>query len=477
MTIFLCWFAFSVIGCVNPTTTVAENQSSEVIIIGGGASGMATAKRLLELNISPIIIEREDRLGGAGIHAGRFFVVDTPWQIQSGIIDSVEKAIDEWPDFSGGVAGESIQQFLHESSQTLSWMEENGASFSSVQKDIGAGSTPRIHKLSDDIDHPLVQWQAELLQYSVLNTEITDIEYNQGGFMLQSSDGRQFQSNFVVVASGGFARNVDLVEESIPALRNIDWSMEAWPGMTGSGVLLLRSLNIQPSTLNQLGLYAHSVRDPILGFPEVMIVPALHRGLIVTSDGSRPFNEELTQSIQSGQLYLQHGPLFAIFDSSLWRGTTFQGLGYNYETPELLTAEEYQQLTNLPEFESIDHIADYLQIPLFQISDTIQEYNDGIANTSDQFNKDTSMLSPIQTPPFYIVPLTVTSAKSFGGALTDSNGLISTRSRLYAVGEAACFLGTSEVGWGFSGSITSCYTQGKSAAEHISQAIHSSALQ
>ena len=435
---------------------------------------MATAKRLLELNISPLIIERENTLGGAGVHAGRFFAVDTPWQREAGITDSVEQAILDWPDFTGGSPSRNIQNFLEKSNETLSWLEENGTLFASVQKDIGAGSTARIHKLSEEVQHPLVQWNNELTEYSLLGTEITEMEHNEEYFVLRSKDGRLFHSKFIVIAAGGFARNADLVEEVLPSLANFEWGMEAWPGMTGSSVPLLRSLGIEPETLNQLGLYAHSVTDPILGHPEVMIVPALNRSLIVTNTGTRPFNEELTQSTQSGQLYLEHGPLFAIFDSSLWQGTTFQGLGYNYQSQTTISASEYQQMTGLTPFESIDAIAEFLEVPLFQVSDTIQEYNDGILNHSDVLDKDTSMLSPIQTPPFFLLPLVVTSAKSFGGPLTDEHGSLSQFAHLYAVGEAAGFLGTSDVGWGFSGSITSCYTQGKNTAEHIAHTIHSS---
>jgi len=443
----------------------------DVLIIGGGASGMATAKRLLELGIEPLILERESQLGGAGIHAGRFFAVATPWQQEAGIQDSLSLALEEWPDFSGGYSSPpQIQSFLAQSADTLLWLQENGAVFDGVHKDIGAGSIPRIHKLSSEVPPPLIQWTPELLLYSQVNTEVTSLEQQNDYFIVAAED-EQWKAKHVVITSGGFARNIHLVEENLPQITEFNWHTEAWPGMTGMSVDLLSDLDISLPNLSNLGLYAHSVTDVILGQPEVMIIPALQRSVIVTKEGTREFNEQLTQSLQSGQIFLEKGPLFAIFDTPLWQGTTFQGMGYNYENVTSVTSEYFQENSNLINFETLDQLANHFSFPIEQFVNTISMYNQGIENGQDLFGKDVHILSPIQTPPFYALPITITTAKSFGGANTNQHGTILNEgniiSRLYAAGEASGFLGGDFVGWGFSGSITACYHQGKMIAEDI----------
>ena len=91
-----------------------------------------------------------------------------------------------------------------------------------------------------------------------------------------------------------------------------------------ASLALLEALEVSTSNTNNLGLNIHGVTDPLLGHPELWIVPALSRALIVNQDGDRVFDETLTLGPQGGPLALNHGQLFAIFDSQLWAGTQFE---------------------------------------------------------------------------------------------------------------------------------------------------------
>ena len=146
-------------------------------------------------------------------------------------------------------------------------------------------------------------------------------------------------------------------------------------------------------------------------------------------------------------------------------------MGYNYDTVTPLQASEFEEVGGLFKAQQIDELAVQMDIAPDDFAATIQQYNEGFQQGTDEFDKDLSMVMPIQTPPFYAIPLTVSSAKSFGGAKTTQIGQVyidnTVSSGLYAVGEASGFLGDSAIGWGFSGSITACYYQGKIAAEHI----------
>ena len=116
---------------------------------------------------------------------------------------------------------------------------------------------------------------------------------------------RQYTAKHVVLATGGFARNNSIVFDSLPEIEKHDWHMEAWPGMTGDSIEWLHNLNIPLQNMEHVGLCAHGVTDIYLDHPEIMVVPALERSLIINQDGLRVFNEQYTQALKGGQIMLQ----------------------------------------------------------------------------------------------------------------------------------------------------------------------------
>ena len=460
---FLSFFAYLFSESCSPINTISEKEPT-VVIIGGGASGLATGKRLLELGIIPIIIEKESELGGAGAHAGRFFASATPWQRDADISDSIAQTISEWQTITGSDANVTIEEFIIHTEETLLWIESFGTKFTNVAFDIGAGTVPRIHQLSPNYPHPIDILSEVLSPYAKTETTVVSIEESQEKFIIHTNNNDIF-ADIIVIASGGFARNTDLVREYTPNISNYNWHTEAWYGMRGDSIHFLRALDIPLQNMHHVGLYAHSVTDAFLGYPEVMVIPALERSLIVNDQGIRIGNEQYTQSLLGGQLYLEHGPLYAIFDSTLWNGTVMQGMGYNYPSPPQIPAVEYAGLLSLTSSNDIYDLAVYSNITPSTFVATIQTYNDGFIDNTDEFGKNTLQTHPIQTPPFYAIPLVLSTGKSFGGATVENYETI--HENIYVVGEASGFLGTENVGWGFSGSITACYYMGKKVAETI----------
>ncbi len=465
-----------ILGCSTHSTTsqleneepASEETDASVIIIGGGASGLAAGMRLLELGIEPIILEKESTLGGAGIHAGRFFAVDSSWQRAQNIEDSVEQALLDWENITGETPDHNVEQFIEQSDTVLDWISSFDVNFDSVEIDIGAGSLPRIHTLSSDSPHPLALWTQTLEPYAVTNSPVLNIVKEDEVFVIETSS-MEYKSNHIILATGGFARNETIVLDNNPAIENHNWHSEAWFGMVGDGVSWLENLSVPLKNMEHIGLYAHGVTDVYLGYPEIMIVPALERALILNQSGERIFNEQYTQSLKGGQVMLSEEKLFAIFDAPLWEGTTIQGLGYNYDVPLILSGSDYQSAGGIVvQQDDIRDLAVDLNLDVATTMDSISTYNTGIQQQNDAFGKDLPHMMPIQTPPFYALELQLSTGKSFGGASTNQWGQ-SSDPNLYVIGESAGFLGSPNVGWGFSGSITACYYLGKQAAENVAE--------
>ena len=76
---------------------------SEVLVIGGGIAGIATALDLLDANKSVLLLDRDEdgAFGGLARESfGGMFFVDSPEQRRQGIRDSCELAWRDWCDFA-----------------------------------------------------------------------------------------------------------------------------------------------------------------------------------------------------------------------------------------------------------------------------------------------------------------------------------------------------------------------------------------
>ena len=124
--------------------------SADVVIIGGGASGLAAGRTALDAGATVIIIERESTLGGSAFYAGSYFAVGTPWQAKAGYTDSVELALQEWATLTNGgdPSHPWVENFLQDSADNLEWMTTFGGDFACSNEIMGPSSVPRTHNLS-----------------------------------------------------------------------------------------------------------------------------------------------------------------------------------------------------------------------------------------------------------------------------------------------------------------------------------------
>ena len=459
--------------------------SVDVVIIGGGASGLAAASAALELGATILVLERNAQLGGAGINAGNFFACGTRWQAAAGIKDSPEQALAEWEDFTirGDASNPWVSAFLYSTEETLDWMSSYGGGFGPVSHDPGAGETARIHPLQRRPGENGVPLQ--LLGETLLEEEVwlkttavalrADASGQVRGVEIVQTDGTTgwVAAGAVVVATGGFARSDARVYAAIPELVAFPRHVEAWPGMDGNGLDLVESVGGRLENLDGVTLYAHGTTDAIKGQPEVMVIGGLTEAAVVSLSGERVMDEDDLRAVWGGRTMLSEGPLYAIFDSARWQNTMMMGLGYNYAqiTDGSLTAEAYAEALGVPSADTVGALAVELGMPPEQLSQTIAEYNVYVERGDDQaFGKDFSALSrvPLVSPPYFGLPLALATGKSFGGAALDLEArVLDTRDvpipGLYAAGEVAGVLGGDHIGMGISGSITAVLFSGRQA--------------
>ena len=463
------------------TDTLPEPlERVDVVVIGGGASGLSAAWEVLNAGATVRVLERDSGLGGAGGSASNFFAAGTRWQADAGVEDSPEIALKEWEDFTQGDASNPhVTHFMEHTAETLDWLEELGCVFTRLSQEPGAGSLARIHTL-DGVNYPFpVDVMEETLgEFALLETPGIALVERGGAVVGVEIEGGWIEASAVVVATGGFARSEARVKESIPQLLDFPYLSEAWPAMDGTGLDMIEGVGGALSNMENLGLYAHGVLDGNIGEPEVMILIPLAGNLVVGTAGERIMNEEELQDVWVGHYALEHGQLYTILDETTWLAKTMKGLGFNYPfgADNTLTPEEYAEKVPVASAESMTDLASQIGVDGTNLAATVERYNQLVVDGTDlDFGKDLMGETEIVSPPYRALPLAISAGKSFGGAsLGDDAEVLDINGQpipgLYAAGEVAGFLGGTWVGRGFSGSVTAAYymgrVAGKAAAAH-----------
>lgn len=457
-------------------------DSADVVVIGAGGSGMAAGVAALEAGATVLILERDTRAGGASSHAGNHWAAGTTWQAEAGVTDSVELALSEWDDFTGGdSSAATVQRFVAESADTLDWLVSLGCTFvlgSGVAAD--SGTVPRMHIPGQDAGIPVNQLMLAtngLVRVSTTATglvregdRVVGVEVGPGSD--GSGQSGWIEAGAVVVATGGFSRNDVRVAAAVPGIDNFPKYYEAYPGMDGNGLDMVEAVGAATRNLDALGLYAHAAEDVQVGAPEVMVITGLESALVVDSSGRRVADEREFMSSVMGTRFLTEGPFYAIYDADAWSLVSLAGRGFNYEGSTLslsLDGPSYAALAALPEGEGNEALALAAGFDVATFGAAVSAYNEAVEAGNDaEFGKPPEYLRPVAAPPLVALPIVLGRSKSFGGAALDDDGRVvndlgAPIPGLYAAGEAAGFLGGTWIGHGFNGTITAAYWSGRRA--------------
>jgi hypothetical protein len=135
-------------------------ERSDILVIGGGIAGIATALDLLDGGKSVLLVDRDEEgaFGGLARESfGGMFFVDSPEQRRQGIGDSIDLAFRDWCSFAEFGAEDHWPRAWAEtyvsrcSADVYPWVRSRGVSFLPVVNWVERGefrpgnSVPRFH--------------------------------------------------------------------------------------------------------------------------------------------------------------------------------------------------------------------------------------------------------------------------------------------------------------------------------------------
>jgi fumarate reductase flavoprotein subunit len=119
------------------TTNIDWSQEADIVVVGGGASGCATALSAGEAGASVILLESSSALGGCGaLCVGSLTTPVTSLQTEAGVQDSIDLYLSDVEELLGEEtikrAGEDWDLFLmqaNEGGKTVDWLVDHGVVF------------------------------------------------------------------------------------------------------------------------------------------------------------------------------------------------------------------------------------------------------------------------------------------------------------------------------------------------------------
>ena len=454
-----------------PESQIVETLEADVIIIGGGISGLAAAARCTNKGLSGIVIDKNANMVAL---AGQVAAINTKAMAEKGIVIDKKQFAADWLKVSGSrVQEELLWIFINRSAEGFQWMLDLTEGCLDVGIYVGYrgpmfNEYPGTHHISQkEGSDKYTHFGGGMLACEIFEKEFL----KNGGRLFRSTAAEQLEMDSIgrVVAcvakcEDGKYRRYKGKQAVILATGDCSDDREMLEAFCPIG---LRPEKLFPRHGNtgdgqKMAYWSGAVLDN----PE--LAPTLHafgyggyQGffLHINQLGRRFMNEDTWMQAKSVRCLMQPGGDFAftIMDNKYLDevGERWDLIGGQGMAPLSVVGDRYNRDALEKDIEqtikreygfkadTLDELATLIDIPTETLKKTVARYNKLAADGDDvDFGKREALLTPIVRPPFYAMKWGPALLDVFGGALTDVNlNVLGADSHpipgLYAVGNAA----------------------------------------
>lgn len=387
-----------------------NDKSYDIVVVGSGGAGLASAIRAHDLGASVVVVEKMPVIGGntnkasAGMNAA-----ETKFQKLKGIVDSKDLFYKE--TLAGGKNKnnpELLRYFVENAPDAIDWLDENGIELSGITT-TGGMSIDRTHRPASGaaVGGFLISGLVKNLNKRgievMLDTNVTEIvteNHKVVGVKVVEEDGTNYiiKAKAVVIATGGFSANREMVEKYRPDLKGFVTTNHK--GATGSGIMILEKLGA--GTVDMGEIQIHPTVEQTTSY---LISESIRGGgaILVSQEGKRFVNElDTRDKVSADIIKLPEHYSYILFDQQV--------------RDENKAVEEYVSNDLVVQADSITELANKLSIDANNLSKTIERYNQFVMNKQDEdFGRTTGMRHPINTAPFYAIKIAPGVHHTMGG--------------------------------------------------------------
>ena len=439
-------------------TTVEE--TADVIVVGGGAAGMAATLRATQLGKSVILVEKASYIGGAiSVSGGNQVVMGSKLQAEAGVTDdSVESFVEDFKKNGADENNEEILTVFAENVGTMTdWLNEE----MNVEFDMEGG----LHQLGEYTYNRELAYvgggsgAAETLREDIaesgatvyLNTKAEELIVEDGavtGVKATSTDGYTsytLHAENVILCTGGYGNNDDLLTEELQSA--LYYGCET---STGDGIIMAEAVDAATDNMEFGKRYPNGVevseglaKSTIAG----NIVGWTMSAILVNAEGERVVNEKASnRTILEAELEQTGSMLYLLLDSEtfeVWK-TKLAAAGITEDN-----IDEYLEAngSTTPVFahgETLEEVAEVVGMDAETLKATVAKYNSYVQSGVDEdFGRSADyMTMEIGDGPYYLIEQKPRFATTMGGLVINSGMQVLNTSGevikgLYAAGETA----------------------------------------
>lgn len=402
-----------------------KTMSTDVVVVGSGATGLSAAIQASQLGCKVIMLEKNPTLGGTTNMAEGIAGLNDEYAKSQGIptYDLVEVLNKAEHYHHWNANPELLMRFYENSADTISWLMNLGIKFNLVQ-----GMGYKTHHTYEGMGKQFVQTladNAEKLGVQILTStpgkELIMKDGKIAGIKATAKDGSTLTINapVVILATGGYSTNPEMIKK----YANVDPKQVVYAGLPGStngdGINMALAVGASDKKLTGVIQYFGAFLSGDQYGTDVykaMTQPMFR----VNQDGKRFISEEMNQldPCMYGNAQKQQKAVYQIMTKADLDRFTTQGAPcslpyYQANTPLPDLQNQIEKITkmnkgNIFVANSIDELAEMIKVDKATLKATIERYN-GFSKTGKdlEFGKSAPFLIPLGDGPYYAFKLDV----------------------------------------------------------------------
>ena len=447
-------------------TGSAEDSTvdADVVVVGAGGAGMTAAITAAAEGKSVVILESQSMVGGNAVRAtGGMNAGKTVYQDENEFGESagVEKTLktaaekyadnetitalaktvsEQWAAYQANPTGyfdsvelmeldtmiggkgindpELVETLCANSADAIDWLDEHGITLHNVSS-FGGASVKRIHRPVNAEGKtvsvgsymiPLLQENCEKAGVKMmLDTTATEILTDANGAAVgvkatgASGETVTVNAKAVVLASGGFGANLDMVVKYKPELKGFMTTNA--PGIQGQGIEMAQAIGAATVDMDQIQIH------PTVEANTAALITEGLRGdgaVLINAEGKRFIDEVGTRDVVSAAEIAQTGSYsWLVVDQAMVDASSvIQGYikkGYT------VTGETYEELGKA------------MGVDAAAFAETMDKWNGYVEAKNDPDFGRTSFANPLNTAPYYAVKVTAGVHHTMGGLKINAN--------------------------------------------------------